>query len=254
VRRLCLAALLAATLPVPAQAPKKDAPRLSVISPIALDAGKPTKLTVRGLKLDGATEVRVHDPKSSGRVLVGKAKKVGGAPKNELLPWWGDEEIEVELTVAPEFPGRAVPFSVITPGGESNRVLVFVNDDTPRVAEKEPNDGFARPQAVTLPCVVEGLIQGNQDVDVFRFDAKGGQRYRFEVHGGRYGTPLDPRLALHDAAGRLLQSVDDGPGDSPDPVLEFTAPADGAYFIVVSDAHDLGGPLHAYRLECKPAR
>lgn len=236
-----------------AQAPKKDAPRLSITTPIAVDVGKPCKLLVRGLKLDGATEVRVHEPKSAGRVLDGKAKKVGGAPRNELLPYWGDEQIEVELTVAADFPGRAVPFSVVTPAGESNRMLVYVNDDTPRVVEKEPNDGFAQAQAVTLPCVVEGLIQGDRDVDVFRVPVKAGAKVRFEVHAGRYGTPLDPRLALHDERGRLLLAEDDTDG-TPDPAVDYTPTADGVVLVVVSDAHDIGGPLHAYRLECRPAK
>src|SRR5437588_11819034 len=55
----------------------KDNPKLIVASPIGVAPGKTSKLTLRGLKIDTASEIRVHDPKSTARLLA-KAKVAVG--------------------------------------------------------------------------------------------------------------------------------------------------------------------------------
>ena len=50
-----------------------------------------------------------------------------------------------------------------------------------------------------------------------------------------------------DAAGKTLAETDDV-GESLDPELAFTAPADGKYRVVVRDLNGRGGPHHAYLL------
>ena len=68
---LAALALLAAE---PAKPDAKDAPKIVVAAPLGLPPGKPTKLLLRGLKLDEATEVRLHDPKGTAKILSkGKA-------------------------------------------------------------------------------------------------------------------------------------------------------------------------------------
>ena len=39
--------------------------------------------------------------------------------------------------------------------------------------------------------------------------------------------------------------------DSTDSRLEYTVTKDGIYYLVVTDAHDQGGPAHVYRLSMK---
>src|SRR4051794_34577357 len=94
----------------PKDKPKDLPPRPLYALQLAADPGKTTKLTVRGLRLDTATEVRVGDPKSSGKV-VGKGRKTPISTQMiaELV---GDTEIDIEVTLPAEVPGGVVPVSL----------------------------------------------------------------------------------------------------------------------------------------------
>jgi hypothetical protein len=227
---------------------KSPAPKLTVAVPLTVAPGQKVKLTVHGLNLDGLTDVRMHEPKSRA--------KLAGAPKKQTLPQnapaerIGDWTVEIELDLAKELPAGSIAFTVVGPGGESNAVKVAVDDDTPRVAEKEPNEGFATAQPIAAPCIVEGTIGRERDVDVFRISGKAGEKLRLEVQAARLGSPVDALLTLHDSAGRVIASEDDTNG-SADPILSVVLPRDGDYFVSLIDANDLGGPAFAYRLVVK---
>jgi hypothetical protein len=249
-RLLCSFACVLAVSPSVALAqPKKDAkdapPQIIVAMPLAANPGTMTKLTLRGVRLDSVTELRVQEPKSSGK-LFGKAKKVP-VPNNANVNQVGDSEIEVEITLPKEVPGGAVPFAVVGPGGESKPHQLIVRDETPVIAEKEPNDGFKQAQPLTPPCVVEGSIKQPQDVDVFRFEGKQGQRLAVELQARRFGSPVDGMLTLYDEAGRTVATAE-AIAEHGDPVLNVTLPRDGAYFIGLIDANDQGGSIFVYRL------
>jgi hypothetical protein len=231
----------------PRTPPTPSAPRIVVALPFAVTAGQPARLTLRGLKLDALTEARCGDPKGSVK-LLGKGTKAGGYdPMKVPVGLTGDTQVEVEVSLPTGFPARTVPVTVRSADGESPAYTLIVNDDTPRVAEKEPNDGFRQAQPVPLPAVVEGSIRQPQDVDVYRFEGKAGQRVVAEVLAARFGSPVDSFLTLYDARGHVLAANDDHDG-SADSRVEVTLPAAGGYYISVTDAHDQGGPAHAYRL------
>jgi hypothetical protein len=120
---LVLGVVVFASFPrgLPAQkrkdAPKNAAPQPIVTVPLAVDKGKTTKLTVRGLHVDSVTEVRLSEPKSSGKV-VGKGKSIP-VPKDPNPTLLGDSEIEIEVTLPEEVPSAVVPFTLIGPAGET---------------------------------------------------------------------------------------------------------------------------------------
>jgi hypothetical protein len=242
--RLLLAGLLlAAALPAWGQKPpeKKDLPAVTVCTPLGVAPGSTTKLTVRGLRLDQATEVRFHEPKTRGKLL---SKGKTAVPNQQEVTRVGDTQAEIEITVPPDVEGETT-FSFVTAAGESppHKLLITAMPVTP---EKEPNNGFRDAQPVTLPVLIEGAIQQPQDVDVFRIDGKAGQKIVCEVQAGRYGSSVDSVLTFYNAAGQLLASNDDALGT--DSLLEVTLPADGVYYLSLIDAHDQGGPAHPYRL------
>jgi hypothetical protein len=249
--RLALAALLAAAAALPAQdkkpPEKKDAPQVIVAVPLGVPAGKATKVTLRGLKLDAATEVRFKAAKATAKVL---SKGKATVPNMQEAKRVGDTQIEVEVTLPADVAEGTAELTVLTPAGESAPHRLLVEKTIPVIAEKEPNNGFKQAQAVAVPQAVDGTISQNQDVDVYRFDGKAGQRVVIEVLAARYGSPLDSFLSLHDADGRLLATCDDIEG-STDSRIEATLPKDGAYFVSVIDANDIGGPAHVYRLVMK---
>jgi hypothetical protein len=239
---LAACALLAAE---PSKPDAKDQPKIVVAAPLGLPPGKPTKLLLRGLKLDEATEVRIHDPKGSAKIL-GKSKAPLANKEKDDLPRYGDTQIEIEVTLSADYAGASVPVSVVTPAGESPPHALIV-DHEPMLAEKEPNNGFRNAQSVPIGQTIEGIINPGSDVDVFRIDGKQGQHIVLEVFAARFGSPLDSMLTLYDFDGRIVTANDDFDGTT-DSRIEATLPRTGAYYVSVVDADDIGSTANVYRL------
>jgi hypothetical protein len=124
-------------------------------------------------------------------------------------------------------------------------------EDHPVAVEVEPN-ALDSPQDLRLPVTVSGRIDAPRDQDAYRFSAHKGDKWLIRVESRSLGHPLDAVLRVFDSAGKIVAEVDD-PGSrrrnaTRDPELTFTAPADGAYRIVVRDLNGQGSFRHAYRL------
>lgn len=237
---ICLASQVNAQRKEPATA----APTLLVAEPFAINAGKPMKVKMRGLKLDGVTEIRIHEPKCTAK-LLGKSSKVGVDQK--LLNLIGDMQLEAELTVPADTGAGEVVVTAVAPGGESRPLRLLINGPEPRVLEKEPNNGFRAAQPLTLPAIVDAAIQSPQDVDVYRLPGQAGQRLSITLLAGRYGSPLDPLVTVFDEKGRTLASSDEAERGA-NAKLELDLRQSGTIFVVVIDANDQGGPQFRYRL------
>ena len=245
--RFNLAFLAGVAALVGAAAPKKpdDKPKVVVAIPLGLTPGKTTKLLVRGLKLDKATEVHLLDPKGKIKILS-KGKAPLPNKEKENIDHYGDTQLQIEATLSADYAGPTVTFTVVTSSGESPPHTLIV-DHTPIIAEKKPNNGFQKAQPIRLGQTIEGIVNPAADVDVFRFDGKQGQQVVVEVFAARYGSPLDSLLTLYDAQGRIIASNDDVDGTA-DSRIETILPATGAYYVSVVDANDVGSPSNVYRL------
>ena len=231
---------------------KKETPPKPIFAlPLAVTPGKPTKLTLRGQRLDTVTEIRVQEPKSTGKVL-GKGRKVG-VGNQQSAEVVGDSEIDVEVTVPPEVAGGLLGISLINPGGEGKPCMVAINDDTPRVTETEPNDGFKQAMPVTAPVIVEGGFKQGQDADVYRLEAKAGEEFTITVQAKRLGSPTEVLLTLFNADGRAI-ATGEIKGDNPDPVIHVKISKDGPCLISLMEANDQGGPIFNYRLVVRKAK
>lgn len=224
---------------------KKEPPRIVVVTPLTIAPGKPTKLHVRGLRLDTVTEIRFQDPKITLRPQIKAKNKLTLSNKQEPTRI-GDTQLDLELTLPADFFENSVTFVAVSPGGESppHRLLL---ERAPPIAEKEPNNGFSQAQAIQFPLELAGTIDREQDVDVFRFEGQAGQRVVIQVLASRLGSPLDGVLALFDADGRILATDDDSAGKE-DPRIDVRLPHAGSWFVSLLDAHDLGGAMYTYRL------
>jgi hypothetical protein len=178
----------------------------------------------------------------------------------------GGWEQTVKLPATPgDFPFVAVADGVPAPSPNRLRVSPF-----PNVLEVEPND---TPEAVSasaasLPVAFNGIIEKPGDVDCFRFRAKKGERFVFHAMANALGSPLDPVIWIKPVGAKgnapILRATDSRPNqiglapagglnrDTHDPVLEFTAPADGEYVLGVEDERGEGGPDYVYRVEVRP--
>jgi len=225
---------------------KKTEPRVLLAIPLGALPGSTTRVTIRGLNLEKVKEVKFAESGVKAKIVSqGKANVPDKNPEKV-----GDTQIVVEVTLPPT-QKTSVSFVVVSEQGETKPHLLLIDATMPTLKEKEPNDGFRQAQPVHLPQIVEGTIERQKDVDVFRFEGKAGQRILVEVQAARYGSALDPILTLYDANGQQIASGD-GSGDSSDPRLEVMLPRNGTYYLSLMDAHDQGGPTHVYRLVFRP--
>ncbi len=165
------------------------------------------------------------------------------------------DRVEMDTTTRP--PGW-FDLLVRDKGHVSNRAD-FVVDAQPDMAELEPNDTAAHAQPLTLPAIVNGRIERPDGTDVYRLHGRKGDEIVAEIFARRLQSPLDSVLRLTDATGKTLASNDDyddkGAGlitHQADSRLTATLPADGDYFLFVTDAQHQGSPAHAYRLRVGP--
>jgi Bacterial pre-peptidase C-terminal domain len=99
-----------------------------------------------------------------------------------------------------------------------------------------------------LPVALCGRLGKQGDADGYRFEARQGTLYSFEVVARRAGSECDPVVRVLDAKGSIMTEADDTRGLGKDSRIEWKAPADGGYVLQVSDLHDRGGMAFGYVL------
>ena len=244
--RIAVAALFCA-LSASAEDKKNDAPQITAITPLSVVAGETQTVRLRGLKLKDATEVR-----STPALHATVKEKKDAAPPNGLEPKdVGDQEIVLELIVPADCTAKVISLEVVTPAGTTapGRFLVVAKDAM--IREKEPNNGFREAQTWDTAKPLEGRIEADKDVDVFRIEGHTGKPLTFRITAASAGSLLDAILSIFDAEGRLFATADDADGGR-DTRVSVTPKSDGPLCLVVSDAHDRGGPWHDYRIEAQP--
>src|SRR5450631_4475452 len=83
------------------KAEKPAPPRVALIVPLGAAAGQTTKLTIRGMKLDDAKDVKLLDDKGTVKIVSkGKANVPDKNPDQV-----GDTQVVVEVTLKPKLSG-----------------------------------------------------------------------------------------------------------------------------------------------------
>ncbi len=149
-----------------------------------------------------------------------------------------------------------------------NPVPVVVTD-LPVMREADTdNDSVEQAQPVPgIPQVIAGRLEKEADVDCFRLDVKKGERLTIEVIARRHGSALDSYVRILDAQGRAQRlprsagsatAADDmrfGTRIFADSLIEdWTAPADGPFFVEIRDLHLRGGDEFVYALKIERSR
>jgi hypothetical protein len=107
-------------------------------------------------------------------------------------------------------------------------------------------------KAIELP--VGNTLSGRVDAsnfDFVRVNLKQGERVIIDCAAERLDSRMDPTLVVVSPAGKEIVRVRDTVGR--DPVLDFTAPAEGSYVLKLYDAVYGGGNEHVYRLSVSSA-
>ncbi len=116
----------------------------------------------------------------------------------------------------------------------------------------EPNDTLHEAASIAYHQELWAYILPAGDYDFYTFNGRSGDEIIAEVGAAGYPniqSDLDSLLVLYDAAGAELTRSEDY-GDSTDSRIDYMLPADGLYFLRVSEkSHpDLGGFDYKYRL------
>ena len=165
---------------------------------------------------------------------------------------------------------NAVPYTIDSPNGRSNPVMIFLSGAVP-VMEVEPNNIGTQAQKILPPCEIAGQFQARGDVDCFTFDAKAKDTFWVEVVAHRAGSAADPvvvidQVKMNDKGEETLtriSALDDDPTNplanlfdtlNDDTSVKFVAPADGTFRITLRDRYSAarGDASLVYRLVLRP--
>lgn len=197
------------------------------------------------------------------------------------------EQVEVNIPVPGDvgdkllFTDRLEPYQagldgmeyrVQSDAGTSNAALISVAT-APVVLEQPENNQPATAQRLKLPTEIAGQFYPQRDVDWFSFEAKANEEYWIELYSHRLGLATDASLLVQrvekseNGEEKLtrINFIDDvGKRDggfefdqrTRDPVVQFKAPADGEYRVMVRDGLSsvISDPSLVYRLAIRPAR
>jgi hypothetical protein len=156
--------------------------------------------------------------------------------------------LTARVTVAPDAAPGVREIRVVGTNGTST-AYPFEVTHQPEALEVEPNNEVTKAPLVPLPITVSGQLAAG-DADCFAFQAKQGERLVFNCRAFRLNPASQafffPVLYLYDESGREL--VRNNGYFSLDPLIDWTAPADGKYVVMVRDMLYRGSPGSVYRL------
>ena len=223
-------------------------------------------LLIYKFKQDGEYFIVIRDVRYDGNAEWPYRMTVTGAPYlTGIYPMAGQRGTQVKvapvgssvsgmaastIAVPNDMQGDRMTVQLQGPGGKSNPMPFIVSDD-PQVLESDANDTPDGALMVTLPAGLNGRVEKTNDLDFFAFQAVKDRYYTFEVFSRRLMTSLDSEIAITNAEGRVLTENDDAVGK--DSRLDWKAPADGAYYLRITDLHRRGGPTFIYHIAAREA-
>jgi hypothetical protein len=221
--------------------PKVEAakPEIKSVAPKAVQAGRTTTVLIYGENLT-TKEITVAKLPVKAKLLEVKATD----PKLKLP---GSKLISVEVTVGAGCPPESAELTLVQADGTKvTTSLAVVENVVQEAVVKKPAETFAQAMPVPGPSVgITGQLNGNVP-DLFRLEAKAGETWNIAVTTGRMGSQMDPILRIRDSRHiPLALSVGDKKKDRR---LVFHVPADGAYYIELTEGESKGGAGYDYRL------
>ncbi|MFT5465496.1 MAG: hypothetical protein ACI8UO_000591 [Verrucomicrobiales bacterium] len=219
-----------------AQLPTTD---LQSISPRVAKAGKTIEVTVAGVNLEDPTALHFSDSRIQAKPVL--------KPAEDLVPDPPAIPNRFEITVPADVPPAIYEVRTVGRFGLSTpRPFMVVAADSIEVTED--GDHSTRDTAAELPIgtALIGRID-SKAIDWYRFTAKKDQQLLIRLWAERLDSKMNGQLRIYDSSGR---EIDHGrPTFGRDPLADFAAPADGDYFLALSDVLYRGDANHFYRLQ-----
>lgn len=247
---LCASSVFAQDKDKKEEKKKPEPPKIILTFPIAVSPGQQkVHMMVRGLKLDNVTSVTLGE---GDKKIEATIKGKGGAkPPDRYEPaQTGDTKVDIGFDLPADLPEGTIKLIATNEGGASQPFELTIIAADKLVAEKEPNDSFKTAQPLPRDKTIIGGMAGNNQVDVYAYEGKAGEKVTFEVLAERIGSAFDASITLFDPKSNIITMADDITGEkrSRDCSLSVTLPMDGIYLIVLQDALDRGEQTHSYLL------
>ena len=232
------------------------APWIDAVFPSVLEPGKDTKVTVYGRNLPGgAIDPDIVVNGSALEKVVVTVKAPADPKSRQRLAHSG-----FLTPVSSMLDG--FDFRLKNEAGQSNPFLLTYAT-APVVVDNGANDDMEKAQPVPVPCVIAGHIEKKGDRDWYAFTAKKGQALNIEAFSERLGADNYLYFQVRSSLGTLIAEPADvldvmSPqfytGHKDPPKYRFTAPIDGAYYLMVSSkaAYTEFGPRHYYTVRIMP--
>jgi hypothetical protein len=209
-----------AQLPLPPSLP--DA-RLEWVFPPGGQRGTTFDVTLHGDDLDEATQLQFDEP---GIASVPKLGEPGlGQTGPQTIPG------VFTVTIKPDVPPGVYEARVIGRYGISNP-RAFAIGSQPELTEIEPNNSLKQANAVPIGTTINGCGE-DASHEYFKFTAIRGERIIIDCWAFRIDSRMDGTLVLYNSAGKELERSRNK--NRRDPMLDFTVPEDGEYFVALHD-------------------
>lgn len=224
---ISLAALAQAQLPHAA---------LNNLYPPGGKAGTAVDVTVQGVDLDDADKLVFNHP---GITAAPKMQP----PANEFQP--APQPIPGQFTVTiGAVPAGRYEATVIGRFGASNP-RPFIVGTVDEILETPGNNSPDKAIEIKPGQIINGRAEANA-YDYYKLTLKAGERVLIDCQAQSLDSKLNPILALVTPSGKELLRVRDAVQKNP--IVDFTAPAEGVYLLKMVDTVYAGGPDYAYRL------
>ncbi len=232
-----------------------DRPHIENVFPRAVQAGQTVELTVLGQNLGTGSQPSTWKLGDLPLDML----KLSVTGSTNLVPTGAYRFLEhaTQHSVLPTAATCTLVGEQIAPLNANPQILLVT--DTPAQIEAEPNDTRDQAQPLTLPAMISGRFDRQQDVDWYTFetDDKGGS-HGFDVYCERIAGRADPYLAVSDPKGNLAGSLDDFghrissfDGHLRDPSGSINLAPKTKYHVMVKDAYGRGGVRYQYVLNIR---
>jgi hypothetical protein len=216
-----------------------EPPSIVELQPRGAQKGRPFSLTVVGQNLSEGVSVISNLPAS-------------------FTPMASEKQGTATFLVEPKSEWAVGVYTIRVKGSNGiSNILLFSVGAFPEIAEDESrpgasphqNDSIERAQALpSTPVTVNGTLQGPER-DVYRIQAKAGERRVFEVEARRAGSAIDPVIQVMDGSGKVLARSDDDPLLDLDARVDVTFAKEGFYYVEVHDSRFSTQTQNFYRLK-----
>jgi Bacterial pre-peptidase C-terminal domain/Quinohemoprotein amine dehydrogenase, alpha subunit domain III len=219
-----------------------ELPHLSNSFPAGAASGQTTEFNLNGINLSRVREIWLNEGKIRSEVLTKS-----------------NTQIRAKVTVGADWTPGISTLRVKDDNGYLSGAIAFQVSEwsemtlTPGAGRKK----FA-PIPLTLPVVVNGILDERKSENYFSFRAEAGQRLQFSVTSMQLGYYLDPAITLYDELGNEVAFQDEpAPNNTKeppnlDPLVVYRFEKAGQYLVMVRDAGYGAHPESPYRLIVQP--